>query len=63
MSSFYGGMMGHPARWFWPGVWDVGILRAAVGRGISGIGYGFPVDWRMVGLSFGLSFYGAQTVS
>ena len=45
MSSFYGGMMGHPGRWFWPGVWDMGILRAAVGRGISGIGYGFRVDW------------------
>ena len=63
MSSFYVGMMGHLARGFWPGVWDVGILRAAVGRGISGIGYGFPVDWRMVGLGFGLSFYGARTVS
>ena len=63
MSSFYGGVMGHPARWFWSGVWNVGILRAAVDRGISGIGYGFPVDWRMVGLGFGLSFYGAQTVS
>ena len=37
--------MGHPGRWFWPGVWDMGILRAAVGRGISGIGYGFRVDW------------------
>ena len=63
MSSFCGGMMGHPARWFWPGVWDMGILLVAVGRGISGIGYGFPVDWRTVGLSTGLSFYGAQTVS
>ena len=45
MSSFYGGMMGHPGRWFWAGMWDMGILRAAMGRGISGIGYGFRVDW------------------
>ena len=63
VSSFCGGMMGHPGRWFWPGIWDMGILRAVVGGGISGIGYGFRVNWCTGGLSTGLSFYGAQTVS
>ena len=63
MSSFYGGMIGRPAGWFWPGVWNMGVLRAAVVCGISGVGYGFPVDWCAVGLGAGLSFYGAQTVS
>ena len=67
VSSFYGGMMGHPGRWFWAGMWDMGILRAAMGRGISGIDYGFRVDWctggRGGGLSTGLSFYEAQTIS
>ena len=63
MSSFYRGVMGRPGRWFWPGVCDMGILRAAVGRGISGIGYAFRVDWCTGGLSTGLSFYGAQIVS
>ena len=37
LSSFYGGMMGHPGQWFWPGVWNMGILQAAMGRGISGL--------------------------
>ena len=55
--------MGHPGRWFWPGVWNMGILWAAVGRGISGIGFGFRVNWCAVGLSTGLSFYEARAVS
>ena len=55
--------MDHPGRWFWPGVWNMGILQAAVGRGISGIGHGFRVNWCAGGLSTGLSFCEAQTVS
>ena len=63
VSSFYGGMMGYPDWWFWLGVWDMGVFRAAMGRGISGIGYGFRVGWCTGGLGTGLSFYGVQTVS